>query len=102
MIVRRRAPGGTTVDAMTAGSTEGPVTGTPSGPFEVSAWPAERRLVLYVPAIEAATSVTTMAEAQDAARSLIADLTGLPREAIACDIRVRRSPGMLGGSTPLA
>ncbi|MDN5858276.1 MAG: hypothetical protein L0H84_06600, partial [Pseudonocardia sp.] len=79
-----------------------PVTDTSAGPFEVVAWPAERRLVLYVPAIEAATSVTTMAEAQDAARCLIAELTGLPSDAISCSIRLRRSPGMLGGSTPLA
>ena len=41
-------------------------------------------------------------EAPDAARSLIADLTGLPAESISCDIQLRRSPGMLGGSTPLA
>lgn len=78
------------------------MTDTSQGPFEVIAWPAERRLVLYVPAIEAATSVATMAEAQDAVRSLIADLTGLPDAAISCDIQLRRSPGMLGGSTPLA
>ena len=78
------------------------MTDTSTDPFEVVAWPAERRLVLYVPAIEAATSVTSMAEAQDAARSLIADLTGLPEESISCDIRLRRSPGMLGGSPPLA
>jgi hypothetical protein len=78
------------------------VTNTSAGPFEVVAWPAERRLVLYVPAIEAATTVTSMNEAPDAARSLIADLTGLPAESISCDIQLRRSPGMLGGSTPLA
>ncbi len=78
------------------------MTDTSTGRFEVVAWPAERRLVLYVPAIEAATSVAAMAEADDAARSLIADLTGLPVETITCDIQLRRSPGMLGGSTPLA
>ena len=72
------------------------------GTFDVVAWPAERRLVLYVPAIEAATSVLAMADAEDAARALIADLTGLPIAGISCDIRLRRSPGMLGGSTPLA
>lgn len=70
--------------------------------YEVVAWPAERRLVLYVPAIEAATTVMAMTEAQDAARALIAELTGIPEEGITCDIHLRRSPGMLGGSTPLA
>ena len=57
------------------------MTDTSQGRFEVVTWPSERRLVLYVPAIEAATSVATMTEADDAARSLIADLTGLPRDA---------------------
>lgn len=85
-----------------AGSTsDQPVTDASAGPFEVLAWPAERRLVLYVPAIEAATTAATMAEANDAARSLIADLTGLPADAISCTIRLRRSPGTLGGSAPL-
>jgi hypothetical protein len=73
-----------------------------NGRFEVVAWPSERRLVLYVPAIEAATAVTAMADADDAARSLIAELTGIPLADISCEIRLRRSPGMLGGSTPLA
>ena len=78
------------------------MTNTSAGPFEVVAWPAERKLVLYVPAIEAATTVTSMTEAPAAARSLIAELTGLPAESISCEIQLRRSPGMLGGSTPLA
>jgi hypothetical protein len=60
--------------------------------FEVVAWPAERRLVLYVPEIEAATTVAMMADADEAARSLIADLTGLDAAAIRCDIRLGRSP----------
>lgn len=81
---------------------DGTAQGRSDGTFEVVAWPAERRLVLYVPEIEAATTVLAMADAQDAARSLIADLTGLPVDGIRCDIRLRRSPGMLGGSTPLA
>lgn len=70
--------------------------------FEVVAWLSERRLVLYVPEIEAATSVTAHivggsrfdaagAEAEAAARSLIADLTGLDPALITCDIRIRRS-----------
>lgn len=76
---------------------------TRSGPeerrFEVVAWMADRRMVLYVPAIEAATSVRDMTEADDAARSLIADLTGLDPPTIRCDIRVGRTGGVggLGG-----
>ncbi len=61
--------------------------------FQVVAWLADRRLVLYVPEIEAATSVSGMPEADDAARALIAELTGLAAEAIHCDIRVGRAPG---------
>jgi len=57
-------------------------------------WPADRRLTLYVPAIEAATTVTAMADAEEAARSLISDLTGLDARLIECDIRVGRyGPG---------
>ena len=70
--------------------------------FEVVAWLSERRLVLYVPEIEAATSVVARivggsrfdaagAEAEAAVRSLIADLTGLDAALIRCDIRFRRS-----------
>lgn len=70
--------------------------------FEVVAWLAERRLVLYVPEIEAATSVLArgagptrtdlaMAEADEAVRSLIADLTGLDAAAIRCEIRFGRA-----------
>ena len=72
--------------------------------FEVQAWLSERRLVLYVPEIEAATSVTARivggtpfdvasTEADAAARSLIADLTGLDAERIRCDIRLRPGRG---------
>lgn len=89
--------------AAESGSVEGSTRGGATGrAFEVVAWPAERRLVLYVPAIEAATTVVAMADADEAVRGLIAELTGLPLDAITCDIRLRRSPGMLGGSTPLA
>jgi hypothetical protein len=72
--------------------------------FEVVAWLSERRLVLYVPEIEAATSVVARivggtpfdvasAEAEAAARSLIADLTGLDETRIRCDIRLRPGRG---------
>ncbi|MGD9987051.1 hypothetical protein [Pseudonocardia sp.] len=64
--------------------------------FEVVAWMADRRMVLYVPAIEAATSVRDMTDADEAARGLIADLTGLEPVAIRCDIRVGRAGGMGG------
>ena len=68
------------------------------------AWLSERRLVLYVPEIEAATSVAARivggapfdvasAEADAAARSLIADLTGLDEGRIRCDIRLRPGRG---------
>ncbi|MGQ0576418.1 MAG: hypothetical protein ACT4RN_19760 [Pseudonocardia sp.] len=66
----------------------------PSRRFEVVLWPADRRLTLYVPEIEAATTVVAMADAEDAARSLIADLTGLDTGVIECDIRIGRAgPG---------
>jgi hypothetical protein len=72
--------------------------------FEVVAWLSERRLVLYVPEIEAATSVVARiiggapfdvasAEADAAARSLIADLTGLDEKRIRCNIRLRPGRG---------
>ena len=72
--------------------------------YEVLAWLSERRLVLYVPEIEAATSVTARiiggtpfdvasTEADAAARSLIADLTGLDVGQIRCDIRLRPGRG---------
>jgi hypothetical protein len=80
--------------------------------FEVLAWLSERRLVLYVPEIEAATSVVARivggapfevasTEADAAARSLIADLTGLPESRIRCDIRLRPGRGSSGGPAPL-
>jgi hypothetical protein len=58
--------------------------------FEVLAWPSDRRIVLYVPEIEAATTVLTMTGAEDAARSLIADLTGLAPAEIGCEISAGR------------
>jgi hypothetical protein len=61
--------------------------------FQVIAWLADRRLVLYVPEIEAATSVAGMPEADAAARSLIAELTGLTADGVRCEIRVGRAPG---------
>jgi len=61
--------------------------------FRVLAWVSERRFVLYVPAIEAATTVPAMLDADAAARSLIADLTGIPESEIQCDIEVGRVPG---------
>jgi hypothetical protein len=72
------------------------------GTFEVVVWFSERRLVLYVPAIEAATSVTEMSEAEAAARSLIADLTGFDPSAIRCEIRLDRARGGLGGPTSIS
>ena len=61
--------------------------------FQVVAWLADHRLVLYVPEIEAATSVTGMPEADAAARTLIAELTGLDEADFRCEIRVGRAPG---------
>ncbi len=65
--------------------------------FQVLAWPTDGRLVLYVPEIEAATNVVAMHEADDAARLLIADLTGLDAVAIRCEIQLGRAPGGRGG-----
>jgi hypothetical protein len=64
--------------------------------FEVLAWLSERHLVLYVPEIEAATTAPAMPDADDAARSLIADLTGLDPVTIRCDIRLGRARGGTG------
>jgi hypothetical protein len=64
--------------------------------FEVVAWLSERHLVLYVPEIEAATTAAAMPEAEDAARSLIADLTGLDPGAVRCEIRMGRARGFGG------
>jgi hypothetical protein len=58
--------------------------------YEVLAWPSDRRIVLYVPAIEAATTVLGMPDADAAARSLIADLTGLEAGEIHCKITMGR------------
>ena len=66
------------------------VTPTPERSFRVLAWVSERRFVLYVPEIEAATTVLVMTEAEDAARSLIADLTGLAADGIRCTIELGR------------
>lgn len=60
--------------------------------FRVLAWISERRFVLYVPEIEAATTVPVMTDADAAARSLIADLTGLPPDGFRCDIELGRTP----------
>jgi hypothetical protein len=65
--------------------------------FEVVAWLSERHLVLYVPEIEAATTAPALQEAEDAARSLIADLTGLDPTAVRCEIHMGRARGGLGG-----
>ena len=46
--------------------------------------------MLYVPEIEAATSVRDMRDAEDAARDLIAVLTGLDPAGIECDVRLSR------------
>ena len=78
--------------------------------FEVIAWLAERRLVLYVPEIEAATSViarivggahfdVASVEADAAARSLISELTGLDESLIRCDIRLRPGRGGPAGTS---
>lgn len=61
--------------------------------FEVQAWMSDRRMVLYVPEIEAATSARDLGGADEAARELIAELTGLEPAAIACDIRIRPPGG---------
>lgn len=58
--------------------------------YEVLAWPSDRRIVLYVPEIEAATTVLGMPDADAAARSLIAELTGLDAGEIRCEITMRR------------
>ena len=54
------------------------------------AWRADRRLTLYVPQIEASTTVDDPRAADDAVRELIADLTGYPADEITCDIRLGR------------
>jgi hypothetical protein len=66
--------------------------------FEVQAWMSDRRMVLYVPEIEAATTSRDLGGADAAARDLIAELTGLDPAAIACDIRVRPPGGRRPGS----
>ncbi len=58
--------------------------------FSVRAWPSDGRLVLYVPEIEAATIAKDLAAAEAAARSLICDLTGLPADAVVCEITLGR------------
>lgn len=58
--------------------------------YEVVAWRADRRLTLYVPGIEASTTVDDPRAAEDAVRDLIADLTGADRGDITCDIRLGR------------
>ncbi|OLL72634.1 hypothetical protein Ae168Ps1_1012 [Pseudonocardia sp. Ae168_Ps1] len=58
--------------------------------FEVVAWRADRRLTLYVPGIEASTTVDDPRAAEDAVRDLIADLTSVDPGEITCDIRLGR------------
>jgi hypothetical protein len=58
--------------------------------FAVDAWPSDRSLVLYVPEIEAATSVRDLRDADAAARDLIAVLTGLDPAGIECEVRLSR------------
>ncbi|MFC5994053.1 hypothetical protein ACFQE5_07490 [Pseudonocardia hispaniensis] len=69
--------------------------------FDVVAWMSERRMVLYVPAIEATTSVREISDADEAVRELIAVLTGLDAAAISCDIRLGRPGGGPAGSAVL-
>lgn len=64
----------------------------PDRTFRVLAWVSERRFVLYVPEIEAATTVLLMADAPAAVSSLIADLTGLAPDGFHCDIELGRTP----------
>lgn len=64
----------------------------PDRTFRVLAWVSERRFVLYVPEIEAATTVVAMTQAEAAVRSLIADLTGLTPDGFRCDIELGRTP----------
>jgi hypothetical protein len=64
--------------------------------FEVLTWLSERGMVLYVPEIEASTTVPAMPDADAAVRSLIADLTGLDPSTIRCDIRPGRPRGFSG------
>jgi len=64
---------------------------SPPRRFEVVLWPTDRRLTVYVPEIEAATTVIARADADAAARSLIADLTGLDAAQIRCDVRYGRA-----------
>lgn len=69
--------------------------------FQVMAWPTDGHLVLYVPEIEAATTVMALRDADAAARLLIADLTGLDVSTIRCEIRLGRAPGARGGPPPI-
>lgn len=66
--------------------------------FEVQAWMSDRRLVLYVPEIEAATTSRDLSEAEAAARDLIAELTGLEPTSIDCDVRIRPPGGRRPGT----
>ena len=62
--------------------------------FRVLAWPSDRRIVLYVPDIEASTVVVDLRHAGEAARALIADLTGLDAATIACEVSFGRSAAL--------
>jgi hypothetical protein len=68
--------------------------------FEVQAWMSDRRMVLYVPEIEAATVARDLGGAEEAARDLIAELTGLDPATIACDIRLGPPGGRRPGVRP--
>jgi hypothetical protein len=67
--------------------------------FQVLTWLSERGVVLYVPEIEASTTVSAMPDADAAVRSLIADLTGLDPATVRCEIRPGRPRGF-GGPSP--
>lgn len=60
--------------------------------FAVLAWPSDRRIVLYVPEIEASTLVHDLRGAEAAAAALIADLTGLDAAQVRCEIAFGRPP----------
>lgn len=67
--------------------------------FEVQAWISDRRMVLYVPEIEAATVARDIEGADAAARDLIAELTGIEPASIVCDIRLGPPGGRRRGAT---
>ncbi|MDQ2707435.1 MAG: hypothetical protein M3Z25_07260 [Actinomycetota bacterium] len=58
--------------------------------FEVLAWTESGCFVLYVPEIEALTRTARLADAEPAARDLIAELLGLDPAAIGLTLTFRR------------